>query len=302
MRIALTGGTGFVGGALVERAIGEGHEISALARKEQGAREGVSWVRGDLGDPEALRRLVGEADMVIHVAGLVKALDSAAFARANVEGTLNLIEAVRAAGPERLVFVSSLAARGPDLSAYGASKALAERLVMASSLDWTIIRPPAVYGPRDTEMFDLFRAAKWGVVPTPRHGRTALIHLDDLVRLLLAMPRGGEGVTGKIFEPDDGMPGGWDHYELALTIGQALGKRPWVLRLSRSAMEWAARLDTLFRRSRAKMTLDRAAYFSHPDWVVSPPARPPAELWRPTIEARTGLAATAEWYRAEGWL
>ena len=66
---------------------------------------------------------------------------------------------------------------------------------MASGLDWTIVRPPAIYGPRDREMFELFRAAQWGVVPMPRGGRASLIHVDDLARLLLALVPGGEGVT-----------------------------------------------------------------------------------------------------------
>ena len=302
MRIAVTGGTGFVGSALVERAVAGGHEIAALARRTQAPRDGIDWVRGDLGDTEALRRLVGNADFVVHVAGVVKAHDHAAFGEGNVAGTLNLIEAARAAGPERFILVSTLAAREPGISAYGASKAQAEKLVKASGLDWTIVRPPAVYGPRDTEMLDLFRAAKWGVVPTPKQGRTSLIHVDDLARLLLAMPQGGEAVTGRIFEPDDGVAAGWDHHGLALAIGQALGKRPRVIGLSRKAMERAARFDTLLRRSKAKMTLDRAAYFSHPDWVVSEAGRPPREIWRPAIETRSGLATTAQWYRAQGWL
>lgn len=291
-----------MGGALVDQAIAEGHEVVALARRPQEERERVTWVSGDLGDKEALARLVSDTDLVVHIAGIVKAADHSEFVEGNVTGTLNLVEAARAAGPERFIFVSSLAAREPGLSAYGASKAQAEKLVMASPLDWTIVRPPAVYGPRDTEMLDLFRAAKWGFVPTPKQGRTSLIHAADLVRLLLAMPQGGELVTGRTFEPDDGMRSGWDHYDLALAIGWAMGRRPRVVGLSRAAMERAARLDTLVRRGKARMTLDRAAYFSHPDWVVSEGAQPPESLWRPRNETREGLKATAEWYRKQGWL
>ncbi len=302
MRIALTGGTGFVGSTLIDQALTTGSEVSALVRRDQEERADVDWVGGDLGDKEALRQLVAGTDLVIHVAGLVKAPDKAAFEQGNVTGTLNLIEAARAAGPDRFIFVSSLTAREPEVSAYGASKAQAERLVKASGLDWTIVRPPAVYGPRDTEMFDLFRAAKWGFVPTPKQGRTSLIHVDDLVRLLLAMPGGGEGITSQTFEPDDGVVQGWDHHNLALAIGQALGKRPSVLGLSRKTIERAARIDGLLRRGKARLTLDRAAYFSHPDWVVSEENRPPAGIWQPEIETRSGLAATAEWYRAQGWL
>lgn len=301
MTIAVTGGTGFVGQALIDRALADRFAIRALARKPQQPRKHVAWVQGDLDDAKALRKLVKGAEAVIHVAGLVNA-DAAAFERCNVIGTLAVIEAAIAAGVPRLVFVSSLSAREPELSAYGASKLHAEKLVRASALDWTIVRPPAVYGPRDDGMFELFRAAKWGVVPTPKQGRASVIHVDDLARLLLALVPGGEDVTHRSFEPDDGKPGGWDHYELARAIGFAVGRRPYVLGLSRGALERVAKLDMALRKGKAKLTLDRASYFSHPDWAVGADAAVPGCVWRPQVETREGLKATAAWYREQGWL
>jgi len=302
MTIALTGGTGFVGQALLDRAAAQGLAIRALARRPQAPREGIEWIAGDLADKDALAALVDGAEAVIHVAGVVSAPDPAGFEHGNVTGTLNLVEAAVAAGAPRLVFVSSLAAREPNLSAYGASKLRAERVVKASVLDWTVVRPPAIYGPRDRDMFELFRAAKWGVVPAPKHGRASMLHVDDLARLLLGLIPGGEGVTRAVFEPDDGRDNGWSHYEMARAIGWAVGRRPFVLGLTPAAMQRAARIDTALRRGKAKMTPDRASYFSHPDWVVSHGAQPPEALWRPEIPTRDGLRATAEWYRAAGWL
>lgn len=302
MTVAVTGGTGFVGQSLIDRALAEGHAVRALARRSQASRPGIEWVQGDLGDAEALARLAEGVEAVIHVAGVVNAPDHAHFERGNVGGTLATIEAAVAAGVPRFVFVSSLAAREPDLSAYGTSKLRAEKLVQASPLDWTIVRPPAVYGPRDDGMFELFRAAKWGVIPTPKHGRTSLIHVEDLARLLLALIPGGEDVTHRLFEPDDGKPRAWEHYELARAIGGAVGRRPYVLGLSRGAMERAARIDMALRRDKAKLTLDRASYFSHPDWAVSEGAGVPPAIWQPQVETRAGLKATADWYRREGWL
>ncbi len=213
-----------------------------------------------------------------------------------------MAEAALAAGVPRFVHVSSLSAREPNLSLYGGSKARSERVVKASGLDWTIVRPPAVYGPRDDALFELFRMARWGVVPTPKVGSASLIHAEDLARLLLALAPGGEGITQCIFEPDDGKRGGWSHYELARAIGWAVGRRPRVLGLSRRTMEWAARADMRLRGKRAKLTLDRVGYMTHPDWVVSHGARVPTEVWRPKIETREGLKATAAWYRGAGWL
>lgn len=302
MTIAITGATGFVGQALLERA-GSEHEIRALTRREQKKRAGVEWVPGDLGAKNALRKLVRGAEAVIHVAGVVNAPDPAWFEEGNVVGTLNLIEAAKAEGVQRLIHVSSLSAREPQLSAYGASKERAEKLVKASGLDWTLVRPPAIYGPRDTEMFELFRIARWGLMPMPpSEGRMSVIHVDDLARLLLALVPGGEGLSQQVFEPDDGREGGWSHFEMARTIGWAMGRRPWVVHLSRASLERAAKADRFLRRHKAKLTPDRVGYMAHPDWVASHGARPPAELWQPKIATREGLKATAQWYRENGWI
>lgn len=300
--LAITGATGFVGQSLLDRAGEAGMDVRALARQPQQKRKGVDWVGGDLADRAALARLCNGAEAVIHVAGVVNAPDPEGFEEGNVVGTLNVIEAARDAGVRRFIFVSSLSAREPELSAYGQSKARAEKILKASGMDWTIVRPPAIYGPRDREMFELFRSAKWGVIPTPKEGKASLIHVDDLARLLLALLPSGDDVMHRIFEPDDGKRGGWSHYELARAIGWAVGKRPRVLGLSRKTMEMAAKADAMLRGKRAKLTLDRVGYFCHPDWVVSPGGRVPLALWRPRVETREGLRSTAEWYRSEGWL
>jgi nucleoside-diphosphate-sugar epimerase len=254
-----------------------------------------------LANRDALRELMRDADAVVHIAGVINAPDAQGFEEGNVVGTMNVVEAAQAKGVTRFVHVSSLSAREPQLSAYGASKLKGEKVVKASLLDWTAVRPPAIYGPRDKEMFELFRAARWGVVPVPAEGRASVIHVDDLARLLLALLPGREGVSHEVFEPDDGRPGAWEHRELALAIGWAVGRRPRVLGLSPAALRRAAGVDGFLRGKAAKMTPDRAAYFSHPDWTGSPDAQVPAALWEPQVETRTGLKATAEWYREQGW-
>jgi len=300
--LALTGGTGFVGGALIELAVRRGIEVRALARSEQKPREGVTWVRGDLADETALARLVAGADTVLHLAGVVNTPDPAGFHQGNVAGTEALIHAAQGAGVSRFVFVSSLSAREPALSAYGRSKFHAEEAVRVSGLDWTIVRPPAIYGPRDREMLELFKAARWGVVPMPPAGRASMIHVMDLARLLLALVPGGPPVSQRLFEPDDGRAGGWSHREMAQAIGAAVGRKVRVPHLPRAALLLAARLDGMVRGRGAKLTADRVGYMAHPDWTCRPEKAPPADLWRAEIATGEGLAATAEWYRAEGWL
>ena len=164
MNLAITGGTGFVGAHLLDAALAAGHQVKALTRRDQDPRDGLEWIAGDLSSRDALEQLVRDVDAIIHVAGTISAPTAAGFEKGNVAGTLAMLAAATAGGVHRFVHVSSLAAREPRLSVYGASKAKAEELVMSSGLDWTIVRPPAVYGPGDRETLELFRMAKLGLM------------------------------------------------------------------------------------------------------------------------------------------
>ena len=298
MILALTGATGFVGGRLLDRALAAGHSVRALTRRDQPARPGVSWVRGALADPGALAQLAAGADALVHVAGVVNAPDRAGFAAGNVDGTRAVLAAAAQAGTPRFVHVSSLAAREPGLSTYGWSKSEAERLVKASPLAWTVVRPPAVYGPGDMEQLDVFRLAKRGLALLPPPGRMSAIMVDDLAALLLALAERGEART--LYEADDGRP--LSHRDYARAIGRALGRRVLALPLPAAALRIAARADRLARGAHAKLTPDRAAYLAHPDWTVDPARRPPPALWTARIPLEQGMAATVRWYREHGLL
>jgi uncharacterized protein YbjT (DUF2867 family) len=302
--LAITGATGFVGSAVLGEALAQGHQVRALARREQAPRAGVEWVRGDLGDTAALAALVQGADAVAHVAGLTNTPDPAQFEIANVTGTAHVLAAMTGAGVRRLVFVSSLSARKPELSAYGASKAQAEALVEASKLDWTTVRPPGVYGPRDVDYLEMFRTAKLGFVPLPPGGASSIIHADDLARLLVTLAASNAAATKKqTYEPDDGREGGWSHKELAAAIGRAMGRsRVFAPHLPRAVLDAAAAADRRVRGDRAKLTADRVGYMAHPNWVCRFDRKPPPGLWQPRISGEEGLKATAEWYKREGWV
>jgi nucleoside-diphosphate-sugar epimerase len=298
--LAITGGTGFVGTRLIEQALAAGYQVRALTRRAQQPREGVAWIAGALDDATALADLVAGADAVIHVAGVVNAADRAGFSAGNIAGTQAVGDAARTAGVRRFVHVSSLAAREPQLSAYGWSKRGAEEVVAASGLDWTMVRPTAVFGPGDMEMREMFRVAKLGLALLPPPGKLAVIHVDDLVRLLLALVAHNPGRV--IYEADDGRPGGWTHREFARAIGTAVGHKVLALSLPKTVMLVAARIDRLTRGAHAKLTPDRVGYFCHPDWTIDPARAPDAALWRAQIATPDGLAATAAWYRAHGLL
>ena len=180
-----------------------GLAVRALPRGGRPPEDGFAWIEGTLADPAALATLCEGADAVIHIAGLINAARRESFEAVNVGGTAAMIEAARAAGVRRFVHISSLAAREPELSDYGWSKAQSERVVAASGLDWTIVRPPAVYGPGDRETFELFKMARRGFVALPPPGRFSLLHVDDLARLILAVVAAPES-HGETYEPDDG--------------------------------------------------------------------------------------------------
>ncbi len=303
MTIALTGATGFVGKTALDEAVRREEPVHALTRRTQAPRTHVDWVEGDLSNPAALATMCHQADAVIHVAGLTNTPDPAEFEDANVGGTERLIAAAKEQKVKRFVFVSSLSAREPGLSAYGASKAKAESLVEASGLDWTIVRPPGVYGPHDIDYFEMFRSAKFGLVPLPPGGASSIIHVEDLARLLLDLVDASPAlVRRRVFEPDDGREGGWSHKELAKAIGKAVGRRVYAPHLPRSVLELAAKADRALRSENARLTADRVGYMTHPNWVARSSHKVPEAVWSPRIAGEDGLRATARWYQEQGWL
>ena len=302
LRIALTGATGFVGAETLNRALAAGLHVSALARRAQPPRARLKWVHGSLDNAAALDTLVRDVDVVIHIAGVVNAPDRDGFEAGNARGTMTLIDAMRRRGVRRLVHVSSLAAREPQLSDYGWSKELAERHVRASGLDWTIVRPPAIYGPGDREMLELFAMAKRGVMLLPPGGRLSVIEVGDLARLLLALGSQRHLGLARTFEVDDGTPGGWDHKDFGQAVGRAVGRPVRTMAVPRWVMNIGAGLDRGFRGGRAKLTPDRVRYFCHPDWVANGTMQPPPTIWTPAVPTEAGLKATVEAYRAKGWL
>ena len=255
---------------------------------------------GALDDSHSLAALCAGVDAVIHVAGVVNG-DREAFFKGNVGGTANMVAAAEGAGVKRFVHVSSMAAREPQLSLYGRSKLEAETPVKGFSGDWTMIRPPAIYGPGDKDNLELFRMARWGVVPLPPGGRLSLIHADDLCALFLACLDAPESY-GKTYEADDGTPNGWSEADFARAIGRAMGRKVLPIALPKAVLSIGARIDRALHGSKAKLTPDRVAYFCHPDWTAHADRQPPASVWMPMISTEEGLTATAQWYRAHGLL
>lgn len=312
LRIAVTGVTGFVGSHLVRRLAARGHEISALVRDRSRLSKkfptSARVVDGALDDKQAVDNLVGGAQVVVHVAGAIKAVDAAAFMKVNVDGTRTVVEAAKRAGVKRLVHVSSLAAREPALSAYCASKAQAESVVagLDGIMEWICVRPPAVYGPGDRATLPLVQQlSKRHALLTGSHDqRISLLHVDDLARSLVAA---AEGLVpgGMVYEADDATPDGYNWSEVAEAAGATLGFIPKVHLLPRLIVRVAGAAGGILARvtGRAQiLTAGKARELYHRDWVITGPRLDATGHWSPRMKFAEGFADTLRWYRAHGWL
>jgi len=322
MKAAVTGGTGFVGSHLIDALLRRNVDLTALVRSvAKGAPltpRGVTLVPGDLQTPVALDRLVAGSDVVFHVAGMVTARSEAEFLRTNREGTECLVAACRRAGVSRLVYVSSMAAGGPSapgsprtgsepadpVTAYGRSKLAGESAVRDSGLAWTILRPPMVYGPRDTEVLKVFRLARRGLGPVFGSGRQELSAVTgpDLAEALLAAA-GAEATVGRTYYPC--------HEEVFTSegfvraVGEALGRSvrllhvpPW---LGRALLTVTGAAAGLAGRA-TLLTRDKANEFFQPAWTGDPRPLAVDARWHASRDLSTGLAETVAWYRSAGWL
>lgn len=322
MRALVTGGTGFVGSHLIESLRRRGDDVTALVRSPAKAaalgRAGVRLVEGDLDALDALRRASEGAEVVYHVAGRVAARDDAEFLRANRDGTANLLAAAAESGRPRFVLVSSLAAGGPaarggpltgaepprPVTAYGRSKLAGEEVVRAGTLPWVILRPPMVYGPRDTEVLKLFKLARWGVAPVFGKGDQELsaIFGPDLAEALVAAGTGPHSI-GKTYLPCH--PEVFTSGALARQIGSAVGRDVLVLGVPEpigrgllAVIGGAAKLTG----TASVLSSEKADEFFEEAWTGNPAALMADTGWRPATDLARGLAETMSWYRAEGWL
>ena len=307
-RIAVTGATGFIGRRLIRHLADRGARVAALTRRPQPEQPGVRWIPGDLHDAGALARLVEDTDVVIHAAGLVKARNRAEFEGVNVAGTENLLAALAGHGAQaRLVLVSSMAAREPQLSDYAATKRAAEDAVRArAELDWSILRPPAVYGPSDLEILKLFRAIRRGIAPVPGtgQGRFSVVYVDDLVRAIATMAEHAEAV-GRTLEVDDGTAGGYGHRDLAGMAADLLGRRIRALPVPSPLLKAIAGVNFGLARLLGRpafLSPGKARELLYSDWVAGPDTVNRVLGFRAETGLEAGLGRTFDWYRGQGLL
>lgn len=308
---AVTGATGFLGGYIVDSLIAAGWRVRILARRAgnlpQLAGRDFETVQSDLSDRRALDVLIDEADAVVHAAGLIKARDRAVFRTVNVGGTTNLVAALNdCADPKRLIYVSSMAAREPHLSAYAETKHEGEKVLSTLRRGgWSVVRPCAVYGPWDRETLALFQSAVRRIFPVAgsRRGRVALIHAADAARAVAKLCDWAE--SGRIFEITDRRIDGYGWDEIASAAEDAVGGKALRLPLPAITVHAAAAANMLAARIMGRtpmLTPGKAREILHDDWGSTAERQPPPNLWQPQIGLNEGFRDTVTWYQEQGWL
>lgn len=303
--VAVTGATGFLGRHLVRALAQDGWTPRVLVRRDPihpvWRDFDVEVVAGDLRTPGALARLSQGAEVVVHVAGLIKARSLEAFNAVNRDGALAAAQAAREAGA-RFLLVSSLAAREPTLSNYAASKRAGEDAVLANAPDALIVRPPAIYGPGDTETLEVFKlAASSPVLPVlSPASRVAMIHVHDAASQLAAYCK--NPVSGLV-ELSDVRRDGYTWAEIMSTAASVMGRKPSLVRLPRAGVMAAGALADAWSFASQTPTvfgLGKARELLHADWT--PSSAPMAEGVPSVFGLFDGFAHTVDWYRKQGWL
>lgn len=309
MRIAVTGGTGFVGAALIEFLIKDAHDVVALARnpKKLARSESVQIIKGDLDNEAALSALAQGADVFLHLAGVTHARKEADYHNVNVVGAERAASAAASAGA-KFVHISSMSARAPTVSPYARSKRDSEDAVRDASgaNPWLALRLPAIYGPGDLVTLPFFKLVKAGLALEPKTdppARASILFVDDAVRAILAAAVSAS--PGTVYEVGDEAPEGHAWSEIGAALGEALGKRPKSIRLPRPVIAAYHSVVRATEGALGRAPSVRAGQineFFHPDWVARDNLLSHDAPWRPAVPLQEGFAKTIRWYQENGLL
>jgi nucleoside-diphosphate-sugar epimerase len=328
MTVLVTGGSGFLGSHIVEKLSKSGRKVRALVRKSSDTSllrslPNVELAEGTVEDLPSVLAAADGVTAIVHAAGLVKARSAEEFSRVNTGGTKNLLEAGKKAGHtlRRFVLVSSLAAAGPSdesgnpvqadapprpVTHYGRSKLAAERLAIEAKdeLPVVILRPPAIYGPRDREILAFFKALDARVLPYmgSSENRLSMIYGADAAAACVSAID-SDVPSGTVLFVDDGRVYTFD--DLVKGAEAALGKRAWLrFPLPRPVIRTAAVFSELYGKARNQavmLTRDKCNELFE-QWVCDGSAAQEALDWRPEVQFGEGARLTVEWYRDAGWL
>lgn len=336
-KVLVTGASGFIGSHLVEALIARGEDVTCLVRSSSNRARleslGVGFAVGDINDAASLGPAVANAEVVYHLAAMLKQPWHADFLTTNADGVRNVVAAAAARGdaPPTVVMTSSVAAVGPSpdgaplteawapspVSKYGRSKLNGELAAReyAGQVPVTVVRPPAVFGERDTAMLPMFKSAARGlhVVPGAGTARLSMVHVADLVQALIAAAARGERLpaneadaaagTGVYFAADERRP---TITKLGELLGSAVGRdRVRVFRAPRvmtRALGGVAEGVARLRRKPSIINLDKMTEATAGSWVCSPAKALDQLGWHTSVPLAERLLQTGSWYRTEAWI
>ena len=320
MKALVTGATGFIGSHLCEELIRRKYDVTYLSR--QTSRHtwlenlNITAVKGDCTVRESLLEIPDDFDYIFHLAGLTKTCSPDDFFSVNSLGTENLLKAVSERNPlvKRFVYVSSLAAVGPSkngtplredalpspVSDYGKSKLEGERAVFKyrDSLPVTILRPPAVYGPRDKDMLVMFQMMKKGFFFDLGKCYYSLLYVDDLVQGILLSAENSKAI-GKIYFMSDGNIYTGD--EIATEISSVLHVKARPVKVPKFVMPFFAAVGEMINK-KGIINRDRIKDFRHTHWICDAGKAREEIGFVPKVGMKEGIRWTADWYRVQRWL
>ena len=276
--VALTGGTGFVGRAVIRELLSQDYLIKALVRPGSAHKtiqhDNINWLEGELGNPISEMSLCKGADTVIHMAGLITARTKQAYYKTNAEDVGMLAQAANNAKVTRFIHLSSLAAKMPELSDYAGSKRAGEGALARylGVMKGVVVRAPAVFGAEDKATAPIFAMIKKGFLPAPggrgwRNRKIGLVHVDDLAKFLTVECLDGQ-CDGRTVSVATKASLTWP--EFAAQCAQALDKPVRVLPLPLSLLYPVAAINSVTKRVLGKghLTLGKLEEFLYEDWSV----------------------------------
>ena len=314
MRVLVTGATGFVGSHIAQAFVHAGYDVRCGARASSDTRW-ISDLEAELvpldvrGSLENISRALRGADIVVHAAGITRARRAGDYYAVNSRGTGRLVDAALRAGVGRFVLISSLAARGPDgrnspASDYGWSKLQAETHLrsLESRIEAVVLRPAAVYGPRDTDLLPLFATAHAGWLPVPRSSAPLQpVYADDVAGAVLAAASGRSGFGP--FPVAERERYAWS--DIVAGLEMTYGHSVRAVRLPVAAYLLAGRAAERAAKPFAAVPLldeRRARDLTTNAWTCDVSVSEKALGWRAEVPLPEGLDRAARWYDRVGWL
>ncbi len=326
MKALVTGANGFIGSHLVDLLLAHKYDVRCLVRRTSDLRWlsnlNVEFVYGDLFDEDALRDATADVSYVFHSAGLTKSKTKDGYFKANVEGTSNLLEAARKHAPalKRFVLLSSQTAAGPSptkvpitedvtphpITTYGKSKLKAEEecLRLGSTMPVTILRLPAIFGPRDKDIFEFFNTIGKGLQPMVgfKEKYISLLHVEDTVRGVL-MAAEYPGAVAKTYFISSSSIYGWR--EIGDVARKLMGTKVLRIRIPEIGVYIISAFNeffALFSSKPALINFEKARDMVQDYWTCDSSKAEKEFGYRQKISLEEGIRSTIEWYKREGWL